>query len=72
MSKSNIAVAFNVKLSSVHAILKVYQKEERSKKGLRVVPGKKVICVGQESVIKKEISNDCGLKLTALKKIYKI
>ena len=67
MSKSDIAVAFNVKLAFVHATLKVYQKEERSKKGLRVVPGKKVICVGQESVIKKEISNDCELTLTALK-----
>ncbi len=32
MSKSDISVAFNVKFLSVHAILKVYQKEGRVEK----------------------------------------
>ncbi len=54
MSKSNIAVAFNVKLSSVHAILKVYQKEERVEKNLRAVLGKGPFVPIKKVLLKKK------------------
>jgi transposase len=61
MFKADIALTFNVKLTSVYAILSVFEKEGRVQKKLKGGPRRKLIGKDHKVFIKKAINDDCGI-----------
>ena len=69
MSKANIKLTFNFKLTSVYAILTVFKKKGRVQRKLKGGPRKKLIGDDHKVFIKEIINNDCGITIRSLKEM---
>ncbi len=69
ISKADIALTFNLKLTSVYAILTVFKKEGRVQKKLKGGPRRKLIGEDHKVFIKEAINNDCGITIRSWKEM---
>lgn len=65
--KKEIARTFGIKISTIYAILKIYETEGRVEKKLRGGVRRKSISIENSTFIKQLIEEDCGITLSCIK-----